>query len=140
MKPLLAAIATASLLAGCGGNKKASPTAAPATPDGFTVDLQWLEGPFVEAHSSAQLRFARPDGSQPQSVTDVAFEPMMPTHGHGTFMDDQKIAPTEGQPHIFTVTGIYFIMGGSGADHWLIDVTATVDGKRSKVQVPADVP
>jgi hypothetical protein len=139
MTRLLAAFAAVSLLAAC-GDKKASPAAAPATPDGFTVDLQWLEGPFVEAYSSARLSFARPDGSLPQSVTDVAFEPMMPTHGHGTFMDDQKIAPTEGQPHVFSVTGIYFIMSGSGADNWLIDVTATVDGKRGKVQVAADVP
>lgn len=139
MTRLLAVVTAVSLLAAC-GDKNASPAAAPTVPDGFTVDLQWLEGPFVEAYSSALLRFARPDGSLPQSVTDVAFEPMMPTHGHGTFMDDQKITPTEGQPHVFTVTGIYFIMSGSGADHWQIDVTATVDGKRNKVQVPADVP
>lgn len=139
MMRLLTALAAIFLTAACGDRSRSS-SDAPTTSDGFKVDLQWLEGPFVEAYSSARLSFAHLDGRLPQSVTEVTFEPMMPTHGHGTFMDDQKVVQTEGVTHEFTVTGIYFIMKGTSPDHWLIDVSATVDGKAGKVQVPTEVP
>lgn len=139
MKNLLAIVIAGVFLVAC-GDKTSGRNATTGTSTPFKADLVWLEGPFVEAYSTAKLTFWRNDGQKPETVTDVVFEPMMPTHGHGTFMDDQEIVSTAGAPHVFTIKNVYFVMKGSGADHWLIDITATVDGKRAKVQVPADVP
>ena len=108
--------------------------------EGFKADLVWLEGPKVEDYSSARLTITRTDGTIPASVSEVVFEPMMPTHGHGSFMDDQQIIRTDDAPNVFVIRGIYFTMRGTGADRWVIALAATVDGKRSTLQLPVDVP
>ena len=139
MKQIIAVLITSLSLLAC-GNKTSARKSSSGSDLGFKADLVWIEGPVVEAYSSAKLTFWLTDGSKPSSVSDIVFEPMMPTHGHGTFTDDQEIIATPGESNVFTIKNIYFVMKGSGADHWLIDITATVDGKRSKIQVPADVP
>lgn len=124
---------------GCGQSEKSRNTTMDNQAT-FNANLEWLEGPRVEDYSTARLTITDSNGAVPVTVTDVSFEPMMPTHGHGSFMDDQQIIPTEGMPHVFTVKGIYFTMKGTGPDHWVINIAATVDGLRRMVQIPVDVP
>lgn len=142
---LAAASLLISALIHCGtekkDEKKVNPTVeGSALSDQYTARIEWLTGPKVEDYSSAKLTFVSNLGSIPNKVEKIEFEPMMPTHGHGTFMDDQKITPVAGSSYEFVIEGIYFIMKGQGADHWVINISAQIDGQPFKTELSVDVP
>lgn len=101
----------------------------------FVVVLEWQTPLEAEEYLSARLTFADAVRKQPASVADVAFEPWMPSMGHGTAMDDQTITADAASPYIFAVSDAYLIMGGE----WEIKVTATVNGVRDTAYVAARV-
>lgn len=107
-----------------------------STNHSFIAKLDWIKGPVAQADSHATLTFVTSSGLAPSTVTDVVFNPQMPSMGHGTAMDDQVIRVDATKPYIFDVNGIYFIMGGS----WVVHVTATVDGQRDVADFSAVVP
>ena len=102
----------------------------------FVVKLDWLSGPKSEDFVKARLTFATTQRAVPSTVSDVVFNPQMPSMGHGTSMDDQTIAADESSTNVFIVDGIWFIMGGP----WEILVTAKVDGISDTAAIPVDVP
>lgn len=101
----------------------------------FVVLLEWQSELKAEEYLNAKLTFADGSRLQPQTVTDVAFEPWMPSMGHGTAMDDQTVSGDSESANVFLVKDAYLIMGGE----WEIKVTATVNGVKDVARVEARV-
>jgi hypothetical protein len=85
---------------------------------------------------SAKLTFLASNGLPAQSVSNIKFNPWMPSMGHGTSTADQRITAVTGTTNEFLVTGIFFSMGGD----WEIQVTATVDGTTDQAAIAVSVP
>lgn len=101
----------------------------------FGIKWTWVGEPKAEVPAHASLTFATPDGAPPASVAEIVIDPWMPSMGHGTYTDDQTIAPVPGMPGAYLVDGLYFIMGGP----WEIRVSAVVNGVKDGVTVKADL-
>jgi|GEM_PF-588330 len=103
----------------------------------FVVKLDWPDGAKAEQYIKARLAFATADRFRPETVTDIVFDPQMPSMGHGTATEDQVISAVgDGRPAWeFQVDGVYFIMDGP----WEINVTAVVNGLMDTAAIPVDV-
>lgn len=99
----------------------------------FVVVLAWQSELLAEEYLNAKLTFADSLRLLPLTVTDVAFEPWMPSMGHGTTMDDQRVSEDAEAANVFLVKDAYLIMGGE----WEIRVTATVNGVRDVALIKA---
>ena len=99
----------------------------------FKVSAQWLSPPAAQKNISVRLTVTAV-GIEASSIESVTFDPQMPSHGHGTFVDDQVV--TIESPQKVKVDGVYFIMGGP----WVIHFTAAVNGKTDTALIPVDVP
>jgi hypothetical protein len=102
----------------------------------FSAQIEWLVGPVANEFSTARVNFNLSDGAVIRSIDAVVFDPQMPSMGHGTETEYQKIEPVAGEPGSIIVEGIYFIMGGP----WEILLTASVNGQMDRVRLPVDVP
>lgn len=101
----------------------------------FVAKLEWTSDVVAESFVNAKLTFASRDRKVPQAVTDIVFDPQMPSMGHGTSTEDQKIVE-DVVHYAFKVSDIYFIMGGK----WEIRVTAKVDNTIDTVTFPVNIP
>lgn len=102
----------------------------------FIAKLDWASNPKAEDYLKVFITFSTANRMAPSSVSDVIFEPQMPSMGHGTATDDQIVTADASLAYVYRVDGIYFIMGGP----WEIRLTATVDGSIDTAVIPVDVP
>ena len=99
----------------------------------FRATISWVAHPKARQYATARVQITLPIASV-TSLDAIIFDPQMPTHGHGTFVDDQKV--TVDPPNTIQVENVFFAMGGP----WVVHVTATVNGKTDTVLLPVDVP
>lgn len=104
----------------------------------ITVDLSWDSKPIAESFLKAKLKFIASDQSNIMKVSLSKFKPWMPSMGHGTYVDKQKIVVSPESPSIVTVENVYFTMGGP----WEIEIsaslgsTSSLDSKSTKDSIP----
>ncbi len=101
----------------------------------ITLSLTWTANLVAENFLNAKLKFAVSDQSKVEKVTISKFKPWMPTMGHGTYTDKQKVIVSPEDPSVLTVENVYFTMGGP----WEIEVGATVDGLPYDSKIPVTV-
>ena len=101
----------------------------------FGIKWTWDSKPRAETPASAVFQVVTPEGGTPESVTDIGIDPWMPSMGHGTFKDDQKITQVTSSPSTYRIDGLYFIMGGP----WEIRVSATVNGSKDQAGIKVDI-
>lgn len=102
----------------------------------FVAKLDWLSNLKAETFVHAQISFATKNRQKPRSVKNIIFDPQMPSMGHGTSTEDQRMTQDNELTYVFKVDDIYFIMGGQ----WEIRVTATVDDVDDMATFPVEVP
>lgn len=102
----------------------------------YTAKLDWQSPLAARTPVSAKLTFLASNGLPAQSVSNIKFNPWMPSMGHGTSTADQRITAVSGTSNEFLVTGIFFSMGGD----WEIQLTATVDGTIDQAAIAVSVP
>ncbi len=129
-------------LMGCGEEKKPTPpvdvqkiSTVPSKKSQFKVNLTWEKGPVADKFSTAKLLFFDKNDASLKGVKMISFVPDMPSHGHGTSMDDQKIVSGK-EPNEIRVENVFFVMGGP----WVITVTAEINGQTDTAEVSVDVP
>lgn len=125
-------------LVSCGKSKdkaEFAPYSAQSANELFSVELGWLVGPTAKEYNTAALLFKNTNHANANTVTNIVFDPQMPSMNHGTHTDDQEIVQNPDTTDAFTVNGVYFIMGGP----WVVNITATVDGVRDTASIPVDV-
>lgn len=152
MRNLLNLILLLGLSIKCGQEKKAggdSPT--PVTDGGksangadqgtpsdsklFRVIWNWESEPKAETKVRASFTLSPYQEAVPSSFTQVEVEPWMPSMGHGTYTDEQKLTPIADRPGAYQVEGLYFIMGGP----WEIKVSASLSGIRDVARIRVNV-
>ncbi len=101
----------------------------------FKVQFIWESGPTAQSFSSVKILFYDKKGLPLNDIKDITFIPFMPSHGHGTSIEDQVITTGHSQNE-FIVTNVFFVMGGS----WVITLTAKTAGISDSAEVSVDVP
>lgn len=101
----------------------------------ISLSLAWSANLVAENFLGAKLKFAVSDQSKIEKVTISKFKPWMPTMGHGTYTEKQKIIVTPEDPAVLTVENVYFTMGGP----WEIEISAVVDGQPFDTKLPVNV-
>ncbi|MEN9835446.1 MAG: YtkA-like [Pseudomonadota bacterium] len=117
-------------------NTTASTSNGSSTLRHYTAKLDWQSALAARTPVTAKLTFVGAAGAPAQSVSDIKFNPWMPSMGHGTSTADQRITALPGSSNEFLVTGIFFSMGGD----WEIQLTATVDGVSDSAAIAVSVP
>ncbi len=104
----------------------------------FRAQIDW--SPALEAGTlanSATLRVLDAQG-QKTAASLKSFKLFMPAMGHGSIKTDKlTFQPSADDPGLWTITNIYFSMGGA-AGEWVVDLEVELNGQLDKVRLSVD--